>query len=183
MSVLQRSLPAPPRIPSKQPILTGGVCSTNTQYNLAQSTVRRNLYPELLESKDALPLGAKIICGAASGAFASFILTPIELIKCKMQVQAMSPAVAGVVRPGPLKLVGQVYRTYGMRGFWNGQMGTFLRETGGGAAWFGSYEYVSALLRKRKGSETLGAGEMMLAGAAGRFLSGAREVRMANGWV
>lgn len=142
------------------------------QYNLALTTVRRNLYPEL--APDApIPLGTKVWCGAASGAFASFILTPIELIKCKMQVQAVSASVAGVVRPGPLGLIKEVYRTYGVRGFWNGQMGTFLRETGGGAAWFGSYEYVSELLRQRKNGEPLAAGELMLAGAAGMLIPGA----------
>ena len=133
--------------------------------------MRRNLYADL--APDApIPLGTKVWCGAASGAFASYILTPIELIKCKMQVQASTAAAAGVVRPGPLALIKDVYRNYGVRGFWNGQMGTFLRETGGGAAWFGSYEYVSGLLRARKGGEPLAAGEMMLAGAAGMLASG-----------
>ncbi|KAA8896288.1 mitochondrial carrier domain-containing protein [Sphaerosporella brunnea] len=135
-------------------------------YNLAQAFTRSNFYPDL-SAKEDLPLSALVMCGAASGAFASFILTPIELIKCKMQVQSLTIAPAGQLRrPGPFALIGEVYRTYGVRGFWNGQMGTFLRETGGSAAWFGSYEYVSAALRKRKGSETLGAGEMMLSGAA-----------------
>jgi ornithine carrier protein len=110
-----------------------------------------------------------VVCGAASGAFASFILTPIELVKCKMQVQSMTITLPGQRRPGPFALVGEVYRTYGVRGLWNGQMGTFLRETGGSAAWFGAYEYVSAALRQRKGSDKLAAGEMMLAGASGEF--------------
>jgi len=72
-------------------------------------------------------------------------------------------------RPGPFALIGEVYRTYGLRGFWNGQMGTFLRETGGSAAWFGAYEYVSAALRRRRNTDTLNTGEMMLSGAAGGF--------------
>lgn len=46
-------------------------------------------------------------------------------------------------------------------------MGTFLRETGGGAAWFGSYEYVSGVLRKWSNRGTNSAGEQMMAGAAG----------------
>lgn len=68
---------------------------------------------------------------------------------------------------GPLALIGEVYRVYGVRGFWHGQVGTFLRETGGGAAWFGSYEYVSGVLRKWSNRGTNSAGEQMMAGATG----------------
>lgn len=86
-----------------------------------------------------------------------------------MQVQSMTALAPGDrKRPGPFALIGEVHRTYGLRGFWNGQMGTFLRETGGSAAWFGAYEYVSAALRRRRNTDTLNAGEMMLSGAAGR---------------
>lgn len=38
-----------------------------------------------------LPLGALVACGAASGAFTSLILTPIELVKCQMQVPSPPP--------------------------------------------------------------------------------------------
>lgn len=134
-------------------------------YNIAQSFTRYQLYPGLAP-KENLPMGALIMCGAASGAFASFVLTPIELIKCKMQVQSISTVPSQGVRPGPLRLVGDIYRIYGVRGLWHGQMGTFLRETGGSAAWFGSYEYFSMELRRRRNTKTLAASEMMLAGAA-----------------
>jgi len=144
-------------------------------YNLAQAFTRRTLYPDF-GSKDPLPIHALITCGAASGSFASFVLTPIELIKCKMQVQSIftsphlptnSPGIKlPSTPPGPLALIGDVYRTYGIRGFWHGQMGTFLRETGGSAAWFGAYEHVSLTLRHWRDTDSLPAGDMMLAGAA-----------------
>ncbi|KAH8145110.1 uncharacterized protein LAJ45_10890 [Morchella importuna] len=149
-------------------------------YNIAQSFVKKTLYPAIPEN-EKLPLNALVFCGAASGAFASFILTPIELIKCKMQVQtiglqrpissgAIPSATAGIhtaaVRhAGPIALIGEVYRVYGVRGFWHGQFGTFLRETGGSAAWFGSYEYMSGMLRGLSGKKTNSAGEQMIAGA------------------
>lgn len=39
-----------------------------------------------------------------------------------------------------------VVRTNGFRGLWLGHTGTFLRETGGGAAWFGTKEVAASLL-------------------------------------
>lgn len=88
-------------------------------------------------------------CGAFSGAFTSLSLTPIELIKCQMQVPISSGT--NTIRPtlpGPLTLIASVYRHHGLLGFWHGQLGTLIRETGGSAAWFGTYEGVSLLFRK-----------------------------------
>lgn len=162
-------------------------------YNIAQNLVRKSFYPCL--DKGDLPIGALVFCGAASGAFTSFILTPVELIKCKMQVQTVGisrPAIptafpssasssppfgtgtstAGIhtISParlaGPITLLGEVYRVYGLKGLWHGQVGTFLRETGGSAAWFGSYEYISKMFRNWRGRSSNTAGEMMAAGAA-----------------
>ena len=51
--------------------------------------------------------------------------------------------------PGPLEIMASVFRDKGVFGFWRGQLGTLIRETGGSAAWFGSYEGVSLLFRLR----------------------------------
>lgn len=100
----------------------------------------------IFPSIDPLPLPALVACGAASGAFTSLLLTPVELIKCKMQVPLESSR-QFVARPGPLQLIASVYRHSGLAGFWHGQTGTLLRETGGSAAWFGGYEMVSSVFR------------------------------------
>lgn len=94
-----------------------------------------------------MPFPALLVCGAASGAFTSLLLTPIELVKCKMQVPALAEKL-GYHRPGPIGLIGGIFRHHGFLGFWHGQLGTLIRETGGSAAWFGGYEGVSALFRK-----------------------------------
>jgi ornithine carrier protein len=89
-------------------------------------------------------LGALVTCGAAGGAVTSLLLTPIELIKCQMQVPLSATSSR---RPSPVSLVASVYRHHGILGFWHGQLGTLIRETGGSAAWFGSYEATSAIFR------------------------------------
>lgn len=50
---------------------------------------------------------------------------------------------------GPLSIISTTVRQHGFRGLWLGHSGTLIRETGGGAAWFGSNEAVSSLLLDR----------------------------------
>ncbi|KAL4971854.1 mitochondrial carrier domain-containing protein [Aspergillus desertorum] len=108
-------------------------------YRVVQDILQATYYP----STEPLPLTALVFSGAASGSITSLALTPIELIKCKMQV----PSESSTARAGPFKLIASVFRQDGIWGFWRGQLGTLIRETGGGAAWFGGYEGVSALFR------------------------------------
>ena len=159
---------------------------------------------EYSENKDLkLPIGSLAICGAISGSFTSLVLTPIELIKCKMQVQPtfgarsslpLSPTTAALTgkvaihtltiprQPGPITLIKDIVRAYGITGLWHGQMGTFFRESGGSSAWFSAYEYASAKLCAWGNKEKASSIDQMLAGALGMFdtciLS---ESRVANG--
>ncbi|KAL3456673.1 mitochondrial carrier domain-containing protein [Aspergillus heterothallicus] len=110
-------------------------------YRVIQDLLRATVY----SSTEPLPFSALLLSGAASGSVTSLALTPIELIKCKMQVPSASGREAG-----PLKLIVSVFRQDGVLGFWRGQMGTLIRETGGGAAWFGAYEGVTAVFRQRQ---------------------------------
>ncbi|KAI0064791.1 mitochondrial carrier [Artomyces pyxidatus] len=103
----------------------------------------------------ALSLPQLALAAGGAGAITSFLLTPIELVKCKMQVQmlvtapsgapAALPASAGAL-PGPMGVFRDIVRTTGVRGLWLGHMGTLIRETGGSAAWFGMKEFVASAL-------------------------------------
>ncbi len=84
--------------------------------------------------------------------------TPIELVKCKMQVQMlMSPelsipgasSTAFQKLPGPISVLNNIVRTSGIKGLWLGHTGTLIRETGGGVAWFISKEAVARFLLSR----------------------------------
>ncbi|TGJ87816.1 hypothetical protein E0Z10_g987 [Xylaria hypoxylon] len=94
----------------------------------------------------ALPLSALWFTGAFAGAFTSVVLTPIELVKCKVQVPASVDGSVPKV-PSVTSVIRDVYKHEGIRGFWHGQMGTFLRESGGCAAWFGSKETTTKMFR------------------------------------
>lgn len=139
-------------------------------YRLAQDAWV-SLSPELRKQKEVnngkikLPFTALLVCGAASGAFTSVALTPIELVKCKMQV----PSHSGATRSIPA-IIRNVITTQGLFGLWHGQLGTLIRETGGSAAWFGSYEGVKMLFQKYDNSisnmDDVKVWQQMLGGAA-----------------
>ncbi|KAG8802841.1 hypothetical protein FRC16_008562 [Serendipita sp. 398] len=125
-------------------------------YNQLQALIRTSSnHP----AGQPLSLGQLAIAAGGAGAVASFLLTPIELVKCKMQVQMLSAgvlAVSGGNTPeirklkGPFSILTSVVRTNGVRGLWLGQTGTLLRESGGSAAWFTMNEFVSGLFISRR---------------------------------
>ncbi|KAG2031359.1 mitochondrial carrier [Suillus americanus] len=139
-------------------------------YSELQNVIRR-INSQPLSHELSLPQLA--LAGAGAGAITSFLLTPVELVKCKMQVQMIAPkpisasipestatatldsSLGPVSRPlpGPIAVLMSVVRTEGLRGLWLGQTGTLIRECGGGAAWFATKEFVGTKLIKRRGSE------------------------------
>lgn len=79
-------------------------------------------------------------------------------------------------KPNVISLFFAIYRHHGVFGFWHGQLGTLIRETGGSAAWFGSYEGTKAALhnmhdqrREHSVYELLSAGA--IAGMTYNFIS------------
>lgn len=143
-------------------------------YRLAKDALRATVLPT--DIGDVLPLSALVTAGAISGALTSLVLTPIELVKCRMQVPLQSsldpslgPRTGLAARSlSPFAVIADVYRREGVPGFWRGQFGTLLRETGGGAAWFGSYETLSLYFKRRlKDSEkqSLPIWQQMVSGA------------------
>ncbi|KIK70150.1 hypothetical protein GYMLUDRAFT_151682 [Collybiopsis luxurians FD-317 M1] len=145
VSGLYRGLPAP---------IVGAMAENASlflSYREFQNLIRRVTHqPE----SQKLPLHQLGIAAAGSGAVTSFLLTPIELVKCKMQVQMLvSPSSASSVShslPGPIAVLTTALRGTGFTGLWLGHTGTLIRETGGSAAWFVTKEYVASLLLARR---------------------------------
>lgn len=149
---------------------------------LIRSTASTSEELKLLKDlpEDELPplsIPQLILAGGASGAIASFVLTPVELIKCKLQVQIGSQAALSqdVHFNGPFHVIRHVLQSHGPAGFYRGFLATLLREAGGGAFWFGTYEYTCAQFIKYRENQTgetvlkkdLSPSELMVGGALG----------------
>lgn len=113
----------------------------------------QNAFSFLQQDNGEPSLPQLAISAAGAGSAASFVLTPVELIKCRMQVQmiaaASRPGPATKV-PGPLEMIPAVLRSEGIKGLWLGQTGTFLREAGGVTAWFLTFEKVTRWMISRR---------------------------------
>lgn len=189
--------------------IVGAACENATLF-LAYNKCKEGIYllrPDGKGKDKEFNMKETALAAAGAGFIASFILTPIELIKCRMQVQMLAregafgaasvavpapgihpfattpnpsvPHVAPQLRAaaplGPIALIIDTVRQSGIRGLWLGQTGTLLRETGGSAAWFGSYEWAArwfmsrhqiTIGRERKATKAdLAAVELMAAGA------------------
>ena len=154
-------------------------------YNQTQALLRHMRPVSFVEERVAeVPIGEIVVAGAAAGAAASFVLTPIELVKCRMQVQmigAEAEALRRSVDVGPLvraRMPGAVgvamaqIRSSGFGGLWLGQTGTLLREGFGSAGWFFTFEFITRLFQRRLGPDARKSDLSVWHYAAGGFCAG-----------
>lgn len=102
---------------------------------------------------EELPMPLVLLAGAGTGFFVSFILTPVELIKCRLQVAG--PGVMGVTSPlytGPIHCLRRSIAEDGAGVLFRGHVGTMLREIPGTAVWFASYEWIVRAMTPPGGS-------------------------------
>lgn len=95
------------------------------------------------------PFEQKLLCGMFSGLCVAKVLTPVELIKCKMQTNNE----AAVVYKNSVECIAAIIREGGARALFQGHVGTLCREVPGNAAWFGGYELGIFLLTPKGGSK------------------------------
>ncbi|KAJ2708147.1 mitochondrial ornithine carrier protein [Coemansia spiralis] len=149
-------------------------------YNRIQSAIRAS--SPAMPADAPLSLPQLFLSGALSGAICAVVITPIELVKCKLQVENVqgygAPPHAtqhtAVRFSGPLSVVAHLLKTQGITGLYKGVAPTIARETIGVGCWFGTYEFVCQQLlamraaanpaAPRMSKEDLGPGAIILAG-------------------
>lgn len=97
--------------------------------------------------KDREPLVMVATAGAAGGIIVSLVLTPAELVKCRMQVQNTLP-VADRIYKNSIQCVAAIHRKRGVRGLFRGHVAMTLREAVGCAWYFVTFQFlIRAFLR------------------------------------
>lgn len=79
-----------------------------------------------VEKIDDYTLGQILMCGGMAGFVESFMCTPVDLIKSRLQIQRESRANA--YYKGPLDVIRKVLREDGIRGLYKGQVTMIVRE-------------------------------------------------------
>lgn len=87
-------------------------------------------------------LSSHFLAGAAAGFVQSFVCSPMELVKTRLQVQQNSAAPGGGYG-GPMNCLSQVVKTEGLRGVFRGLGTTICREVPGFGIYFFAYEFMT----------------------------------------
>lgn len=144
--------------------LAGTVAETSCLFT-ANGRAKALLFGKQADEELAMP--EVLVAGAISGGAVSFVLTPIELIKCRMQVQSHLTGGTGLYT-GPVDCLLRSVRAEGLRVLYKGHVSTMLREVPGTAGWFGAYElFARAMTKPGQSRDELHPASIVTAGALG----------------
>ncbi|KAM0902460.1 hypothetical protein ACQ4PT_019283 [Festuca glaucescens] len=93
------------------------------------------------------------LAGVGTGALQTLILSPVELVKIRLQLEA-----AGQRHRGPADMARDIFRREGLRGIYRGLAVTALRDAPSHGVYFWTYEYARERLHpgcRRTGQESL----------------------------
>ncbi|KAL6972798.1 Mitochondrial arginine transporter bac2 [Sarracenia purpurea var. burkii] len=98
-----------------------------------------------------------VLGGVGTGAIQSLILSPVELVKIRLQLQTANreKTLAAHRHRGPVSVARTIFRTEGLKGMYRGLTITVLRDAPAHGVYFGTYEYVREKLHPgcRKGGQ------------------------------
>ncbi|XWS11914.1 hypothetical protein CRYUN_Cryun37aG0046100 [Craigia yunnanensis] len=98
--------------------------------------------------------------GVGTGALQSVMLTPVELVKIRLQLQSTSNAISQTAsaHTGPISVAKGILKTEGLRGLYRGFTITALRDAPAYGFYFWTYEYMREQLHpgcRKSGQESL----------------------------
>ena len=102
------------------------------------------------------------LAGIGTGALQSLLLSPVDLVKIRLQLQTNFPPVK---YHGPVSMATSILKKEGIRGIYRGLCITVLRDAPAHGVYFWTYEYTREILHpgcRNTGEETLGT--MLFAG-------------------
>lgn len=108
-----------------------------------------------------------LISGAFAGSCTSLVLTPVELIKCQLQVSNLRLSLEeGERHTSIIPTIKAILKEKGIWGLWQGQSGTFVRESIGSLVWFGTFENFKSMFLSRSNRDTMHTWQLLISGAA-----------------
>ena len=105
-----------------------------------------------INSTEPITLRQSMVAGAFSGIPVCLLLTPAELIKCRLQVEGMGGERSSAGATKPWQLVRQIVGREGVAGLYRGNLITVLREIPSGAAIYVAYDLSKNCLDSQLGA-------------------------------
>lgn len=153
--------------------LAGTILETATLFS-ANGYLKRLLRGAGHIAPDAdLPLKYVFAAGGGTGFCVSWVLTPIELVKCRLQVSGQPvaggpPNARHLSYTGPIDCIAQSVKKEGLGVLYRGHAATLLREIPGTACWFAAYEtFLRGITPKGAMRDSLHPAYIISAGACG----------------
>jgi solute carrier family 25 carnitine/acylcarnitine transporter 20/29 len=122
-----------------------------------------------LKEENEMDMYQGILCGGIAGFANCIVVTPIELVKCRLQVQHENKRNA--YYKGVLDCISKTFKKDGFKGLYRGNFATIMREVPAYSGQFGGYYYAKKLLAKLKNKSvnSLNNIELMICGAIGGY--------------
>jgi len=86
------------------------------------------------------------ISGTWAGITSCIVLTPMELVKCKLQMEILPE---GAKKTTAMAMTKKIIKSQGIRGLYRGNLICILREIPGCAVYFGAYEYIKGFITEK----------------------------------
>ena len=102
--------------------------------------------PQQETLQDSVPIWKYLVSGGGSGCFSATVLTPIELVKCRIQVQQAQVGKTFKAN-SPYKVFRKMLADDGIAGLWRGNLSCLAREIPGNVAWYGTYETLVRIMQ------------------------------------
>ena len=80
-----------------------------------------------LHNEDEMTLAEGVFCGGVAGFFNCSVVTPVELIKCRLQIQTEA-SVKNSFYTGIIDCLVKTWNAEGIRGLYKGNVASILRE-------------------------------------------------------
>jgi hypothetical protein len=144
-----------------------GCMAENALAFWAYNHIKRALGEGTRPGNQPLSLLELALAGAGAGAIVPFVATPIELVKCRLQVQNSANITSFRQYKGPMDVIIQTVKTEGIfQGLYRGNVSTLAREIPGNFVWYGIYEGTCKYMTPEGGSKAdLGPSTHLLGGA------------------
>jgi len=120
-----------------------------------------------LHDENHMSFSEGVLSGALAGFFNCILVTPSELIKCRLQIEYKNDT----NKHQMLCMLKKIYKEGKLKGLYTGNVATILREVPAYAAQFGGYYYAKKFFAKleNKKVEELNNLELMMCGAIGGY--------------